>query len=307
MAGTNLNLLIALDALLSERSVTAAARRLGLSVSAMSRTLARLREVTGDKLLLRAGRSLVLTPHAEQLRLRVPGLARDAQAALSPPDHQFNSATLEQRFTVRAGEGFIDLLAPILLTRIDSAAPHVQIRFIPKQNWDAQPLREGEIDLEIGTVRTLAPELRTRLLIRDHYVVICRHGHPILDQTKISIESYAACKHVLVSRAGERNQFVDAALDMLGLQLNVRIVVPAYTAAMQIVRHSDLLALVPYSGLGNLFMPDHATSQGIRHFELPATIPPFSISSVWHPRLDQDPAHRWFRNEVLQVCLAAYP
>lgn len=307
MTGIDLNLLTALDALLAERSVTAAARRLGLSVSAMSRTLARLRDVTGDQLLLQAGRGLVLTPYAEQLSLRVPDLARQAMAALCPPNQQFDSATLKQSFIVRAGEGFIELLAPTLLARMDGTAPHVQIQFVPKQNWDAQPLRDGTIDLEIGTVRTSAPELRVRPLFRDRYVVVCRHGHAILKQANISMEIYASFSHVLVSRTGERNPFVDAALYALGLELHVRMVVPAYTSAMQVVRCSDLLALVPHSCLGNRYLPDHAAKQGLSYFELPLDIPKFNISSIWHPRLDQDPAHRWFRDEVLQTCVAAYP
>jgi DNA-binding transcriptional LysR family regulator len=307
MEHVDLNMLIALDALLAERSVTGAARRLGLSVSAMSRTLARLRAATGDSLLLQAGRVLVLTPYAEQLSLRIPNLAQEALAALSPSHHSFNIATLKQCFTIRAGEGFIDLLASFLLARINRAAPYVQIRFVPKQDWDAQPLREGAIDLEIGTVRTSAPELRTHKLFRDRYVGVCRRGHPILDRAQISVEDYVAFEHVLTSRAGERDHPVDAALEARGLQRQVRIVVPAYTAAMQVVRSSDLLAVIPYSCLGNLFTPDHAVAQGLAHFELPVSLLPFNISSIWHPRLDRDPAHCWFRSEVLQLCLAAYP
>ena len=108
MPRVDLNLLPALDALLTEGSVTGAARRLELSVSAMSRTLTRLREATGDRLLLQAGRGLVLTPYAMQLRERIPALAREAQAALAPADHALQIATLDQCFTLRAGEGFID-------------------------------------------------------------------------------------------------------------------------------------------------------------------------------------------------------
>ena len=192
MSRVDLNLLTALDALLSERSVTGAARRLNLSVSAMSRTLMRLRAATGDRLLLQAGRTLVLTPYAEQLSQRIPALAREAEAALSRAEHRFDVATLEQRFTVRAGEGFIDLLGAALMDRIHRAAPGVQIRFAPKPDWNVQPLREGVIDLEIGIVRTSAPEVRTRLLFRDRYVGVCRIGHPLLDDAGISLARWAA-------------------------------------------------------------------------------------------------------------------
>ena len=115
MPSVDLNLLIALDVLLTERSVTRAATRLNLSVSAMSRTLTRLRTATGDRLLLQAGRTLVLTPYAEQLSQRLPALTREAEAVLRPPANRFDSATLERSFTVRAGEGFIDLLGAALM------------------------------------------------------------------------------------------------------------------------------------------------------------------------------------------------
>jgi len=307
MSRVDLNLLTALDALLTERSITGAARRLNLSVSAMSRTLTRLRATTGDRLLLQAGRTLVLTPYAEQLSQRLPALTREAQALLSPADHVFDAATLERRFTLRAGEGFIDLLGAPLMDRIRRAAPGVQLCFTPKPDWDAQPLREGMVDLEIGTVRTTAPEIRTRLLFRDRYVGACRLGHPLMGGTGFSVERWAACGHVATSRVGDAVSTVDAALEALGLQRKVAMVVPAYTSAMQLARYSDLLAVIPHSCLGNPFTPGHAAANGLQYFELPVSTPAFNISEIWHPRLDQDPGHRWLRAEVLEVCLAAYP
>lgn len=307
MPNVDLNLLTALDALLSERSVTGAARRLGLSVSAMSRTLTRLRAVTGDRLLLQAGRTLVLTPHAEQLSQRIPALAREAQAVLGRAEHRFDVATLTQRFTLRAGEGFIELLGAALVERIHHAAPGVQLRFAPKPDWDAQPLREGAIDLEIGIVRTSAPEVRTRLLFRDRYVGVCRSGHPLLEEGDISVARWAACGHVMTSRTGEAENPIDAALDTPDAKRKVLMVVPSYTSAMQLARHSDMLAVVPHSCLGNTFLPAFATTNGLQAFELPVPIPAFNISAIWHPRLDHDPAHRWFRGEVLALCMAGYP
>lgn len=307
MPAIDLNLLTALEALLSERSVTGAARRLGLSVSATSRTLTRLREVTGDRLLLQAGRQLVLTPHAEQLSRRVPELAREAQAVLAPADRRFDPATLDRAFTLRAGEGFVDLLGAALLDRIDRAAPRVRLRFVLKPDWDAQPLREGAIDLEIGTVRTAAPELATRRLLRDRYVGVCRAGHPLLGPTGLSAEQYASSGHVLTSRSGEMDHPVDLALASQGMQRRARMVVPAYTNAMQVVRHSDLLAVIPLSCVSNTFAPDHAAAQGLRHFELPVQVPAFNVAAIWHPRLDREPAQRWLRAQVRSLCEAAYP
>jgi DNA-binding transcriptional LysR family regulator len=303
MVNIDFNLLIALEALLSERSVTGAARRLGLSVSAMSRTLTRLREATGDRLLLQAGRTLVLTPYAEQLNQQVPALSRDIQAVLRPTDRQCDPATLERSFTIRAGEGFVDLAGAALMKRIHNAAPRVQLNFVPKVDWDAQPLRDGAIDLEIGTVKTTAPEIRTRLLFRDRYIGVCRKGHPVLDADAMDAATYAAADHVAASRPTP----VDAALAALGLKRKIMMTVAGYTHAMQVARHSDLLAIIPHSCLGNAFIPDHAAANGLQSFELPVQTPAFNVSAIWHPRLDRDPAHVWLRNEILALCQTGYP
>ncbi|MCC8397464.1 LysR family transcriptional regulator [Paraburkholderia sp. MMS20-SJTR3] len=307
MSRVDLNLLTALDALLSERSVTAAAQRLNLSVSAMSRTLARLRAATGDRLLLQAGRSLVLTPYGEQLRQRLGPLTLEAQALLKPPEYRFDVAALEHSFAVRAGEGFIDLVGAALIERISRAAPGVQLRFMPKPDWDAQPLRDGTIDLEIGTVRTSAPEMRTRLLFRDRYVGACRVDHPLLSNSGVSVESWIEFGHILTARPGEESNPVDLALAKCGKERRVPMVVPSFTSAMQVARRSDLLAVIPRSCVGNPFVPDHAAVNGLQWFELPVSTPRFNVSAIWHPRLDHDQAHRWLRAEIVDVCVAAYP
>lgn len=182
----------------------------------------------------------------------------------------------------------------------------MQLRFAPKPDWDAQPLREGAIDLEIGIVRTSAPEVRTRLLFRDRYVGVCRIGHPLLDERPIGVARWAACGHVMASRTGDPENPIDAALDTPDAKRKVLMVVPSYTSAMQLVRRSDMLAVVPHSCLDNTFSPDFATANGLQGFELPVPIPAFNIAAIWHPRLDHDPAHRWFRGEVLALCQAAY-
>ena len=139
----DMNLLAALDALLAEGSVTGAARRLGLSASAMSRTLARLRAATGDPLLVRAGRGLVPTPHATELRDRVHQLTRDVRTVLSPHASHLDVASLERTFTIRAGEGFVEQFSAPLVAAISAAAPHVRLRFAPKTDKDALPLRDA--------------------------------------------------------------------------------------------------------------------------------------------------------------------
>jgi DNA-binding transcriptional LysR family regulator len=307
MDHVDLNLLLALDALLTEGGVTGAARRLGLSPSAMSRTLTRLRSATGDPLLVRAGRGLVPTPYAAELRERVHALSRDVLAVLQPHVSRLDIASLERTFTIRASEGFVAGLSASLVAAISEAAPRVRLRFAPKPEKDARPLREGQIDLEIGVLGAFAPEVRTRSLFRDRFVGLVRIGHPLLSGTEITPERYAACDHVVASRKGEFAGPVDDALEELGLQRTISVVVPGFPDAMRIARHSDLVALVPRSCIGDSVANEQAPTAGLQSFELPVRTPEIVISAMWHPRMDADPAHRWLRDTVVSVCRTTYP
>jgi len=305
MQPVDLNLLTAMDVLLDERSVTQAARRLGLSPSAMSRTLSRLRAATGDQLLVLAGRTLVPTPYAEQLSERVHELARSAKAVLQPANGTLNLATLERTFTIRANDGFVELVGASLTEAIARTAPRVRIQFVPKVDKDARPLREGMIDLEVGVLGTSAPELRTRLLFRDRFVGICRTGHPLL--TRATAKRYAGYQHVVVSRKRQFSGPVDEALDKLGLRRTIAMVVLTYASAMRIVRRSDLLGLVPYSYVGNALPDSDTCSAGVQYFELPVRTPEIRVSAIWHPRLHADPAHRWLRDTISGICSNGLP
>jgi DNA-binding transcriptional LysR family regulator len=287
MTTIDLNLLTALDVLLTERSVTAAAKRLGLSASATSRTLARLRSATGDPLLVQAGRSLVPTPYAIQLGGRVHALAQEARAVLTPATEQIDPALLERTFTIRTNEGFVALFAAALVASIAEAAPYIRLRFAPKPDKDATPLRDGRIDLEIGTAGASGPEVRSKLLFRDRFVGAARLGHPLLDQP-VTPRLYAACGHVVASRRGALAGPVDHALRELGLRRKIVAIVPGFLDALDIARCSDLLALVPSSSIRD----EGVAARGIEPFDLPVNTPELAISVMWHPRLDADPAHR---------------
>jgi DNA-binding transcriptional LysR family regulator len=300
MTSIDLNLLAALDVLLAERSVTAAARRLGLSISATSRTLARLRSATGDPLLVQAGRSLVPTPYAEQLAGRVHALTREARAVLTPAVDHMDPALLERTFTIRANEGFVALFAAALIASITEAAPHVRLRFAPKPDKEAAPLRDGRIDLEIGTAGASAPEMRSQLIFRDHFIGAVRLRHPVLEGL-MTPQRYAACGHVVTSRRGASKGPVDDALHELGLRREIVAIVPGFLDALNIARHSDLIALVPRSSIRD----GDVTSRGLEGFDLPVATPELAISAIWHPRLDADPAHRWLRQKLVATCRAA--
>ncbi len=300
MTDVDLNLLPALDALLGKGSVTGAARELGLSASAMSRTLARLRAATGDPLLVRAGNTLVPTPRAAALRDQVHAVARDARSVLSPQAAAVDLAALARTFVIRANEGFVALFAAALVAEVTRAAPQVRLRFAPKPDKDAAALREGRIDLEVGVPGTSAPEVRLQSLFHDGFIGAVRAGHPLLAR-RITAARYAACGHVVASRKGVLQGPVDDALAGLGLQRAIVAMVTGFPDALRIARESDLVAQVPRS----LFQVDPAgaasLTQGIASFELPVRTPEIVVSMMWHPRLDADPAHRWLRGVFVAV------
>ncbi|RKK04084.1 LysR family transcriptional regulator [Pseudoroseomonas wenyumeiae] len=301
MDSVDLNLLTALDALLAEGSVTAAARRLGLSSSAMSRTLARLRATTGDPLLVRAGRRLVPTPRAAALRDQVHALAHDVRTVLSPRHGRLDVAALARTFTIRASEGFVELFSVPLVAAVTDAAPRACLRFAPKPDKDAGPLREAQIDLEVGVLGASAPEVRTQVIFRDSFVGAVRAGHPLLAGA-VTPERYAACQHVVASRKASFRGPVDEALEAQGLHRAIVAVMPGYRDALRIARQSDLVALVPRACLGKDMTRADPPPDGLASFELPVRTPEIVVSAMWHPRLDADPAHQWLRGTLMAVC-----
>lgn len=296
MAQPDLNLLVTLDVLLAEASVARAARRLQLSPSAMSRALARLRETTGDPLLVRAGRDLVPTPRALELRERVRQLVQDGEAVLRPTE-QIRLDQLQRTFTLRTREGFVETFGPALLARVAEQAPGVQLRFMHKPDKDSASLRERAVDLEAGVVDALtSPELRTQALFRDRLIGVVRAGHA-LSRGKVTAARYAAGRHISVSRRGQDKGPIDEALQGLSLQRQVVAVVSGFSAALGLARESDLIASVPERHTGKL-------RAGMHSFALPLDLPELTISMLWHPRLDVDAAHRWLRGCVRDVCIA---
>jgi DNA-binding transcriptional LysR family regulator len=306
----DLNLLIALDVLLAEGSVAGAARRLGLSASAMSRTLSRLRATTGDPLLVRAGRHMVLTPHAEDIRARTQSAAFEARAVLSPSASVLNLSTLERTFTLRSNDGFVVAFGASLIAAAAAVAPLVCLRFAPKPEKSARQLREGQVDLEIGVLgeNAMGPEIRLQALFRDRFVAVVRKGHPLEQVTMMTAAQYASFGHVVVSRRERFSGPVDQALAELGLERKIAAVVPGFSAALAVAQASDLVALVPASFL--IFQSvtyDKQAMAALYAFELPVKTREITISQMWHPRSEADPAHRWLRQLLLSVCRQRLP
>jgi DNA-binding transcriptional LysR family regulator len=297
MSKPDLNLLVTLDVLLGEGSVARAAQRLRLSPSAMSRALARLRATTGDPLLVRAGRGLVPTPRATELRERVGELVQGAEAVLRPAE-RLDLKQLVRTFTLRTSEGFVENFGPPLIARTAAEAPGVRLRFVPKTDRDSTPLRDATVDLETGVVgEATAPEVRAQALFRDRFVAVVRRGHP-LSKGRMTPARYAAGRHILVSRRDLEGGPIDEALERLGLERRVVTIVGGFSTALALARSSDLIASVPERHTGNL-------RAGMHSFALPVVLPTIAVSLQWHPRLDADPAHRWLRGCVREACAAS--
>jgi DNA-binding transcriptional LysR family regulator len=293
------NLLLTLDVLLTEGSVASAARRLRLSPSAMSRALARLRDVTGDPLLVRAGRGLVPTPRAIELRSQVGSLVDGANAVLRPAE-KLDLRKLERRFTLRTSEGFAETFGPRLLARITAEAPAVTLQFVSKPDKESAPLREGEVDLETGVIDlTTAPEMRALPLFEDRWIGVVREGH-LLSKGRITANRYATADHVHILRRGLHSTEIDEAVQAAGLTRRIAMIVQGFSAALALARATDLVATVPERHTGGL-------RQGMHSFPLPVAIAPFTLSMIWHPRMDGDLSHRWLRGLVRTVCAEKRP
>jgi DNA-binding transcriptional LysR family regulator len=270
MPGPDLNLLVTLNVVLSEGSVVRAARRLHLSPSAMSRALARVREATGDPLLVRAGRGLVPTPRAIELKERVAAVVQDAEALLRPataPD----LARVARTFTLRSREGFVESFGARVIARLARDAPGVRLHFVAKLTRDNSALRDGTVDLETGVVdQDTSPELRAS-------------------------PRYAAGEHILTVRSGFGQARVDDVLKPLGLERRIATTVSGFGSAIALARQSNLIATVPERYTSTL-------RSGMCTFALPFAMPPFTLSLLWHPRMHADPVHQWLRTCVTEVC-----
>ncbi|MFJ1795163.1 LysR family transcriptional regulator [Kitasatospora griseola] len=288
----DLNLLVALDVLLDECSVTAAADRLCLSAPAMSRTLARIRTAFSDPILVRSGRSMVPTPRAEAVHLEVKALL-DRSRALFAEGRAVDAARLEQTFTIVANDLLSTTLAIRFLPRLQETAPGVTVVLLPEgHQHNDLVLRDGTADLEVRVITAPAPETRVEPLLTDEMVTVVRRGHP-LTRSPLTPAALAGALHVTTSRRGRLRGPLDEALAAVGLRRRVVAAMPTFAAALHLVAASDLVGQAPArTGEPLIAALDLAT------LPIPLRLPPIEISMGWHPRNDNDPAQRWFREQV---------
>lgn len=321
LATVDLNLLVAFDALVRERHVTRAAERVGLTQSAMSHALGRLRTLLGDPLLVRGRGGMTLTPRAESLIVPLRSGLVILGRALSEPA-EFHPESARRAFAIAAPDLFHVLAIPPLLERVRSQAPGVDIavsdlseRRLPEQ------LETGEIDVAIVPQMDVpsappagpsAPGLVRRTLFRDRFVCLMRADHPAFGQrrsaraaakkTRLTLETYLALSHVLVSPTGEGPGVVDQVLARRGLRRRIALRLPHFYSALSIVAQSDLIVTAP-SAMARLLRPELP----VVAVPPPLSLPQHSIHLVWHERFSKDLGHGWLRDQVREVARPFLP
>lgn len=294
MKSYDLNLLRALDSLLATGSVTAAAERMHLSTPAMSHTLARLREVFADPLLVRGGRGLVATPRALALAEPVRQLLAQAEALRVHADANDLSA-VRRRFVIRAPEGMSVGYGVALAMELGRSMPQSSLQFLPENHSDQSGLREGRIDLDLGAGHRLDPELVVHALSDRNLLGVVAADHP-LARGPFTVDKFAAARHVEVATLPGVEPAVDAALALVSLRRHVALVVPSAFAALLACARSDLVACAPERTARTM-----GTALGLCVFSLPLALPTVPLRLAWHRRQQTDPAHRWLRETLLAL------
>lgn len=300
----DLNLLVALDALARERSVTRAAERAGVTQSAMSHTLRRLRELFDDPLLVRGAGGMVLTPRAEALAVPLrSGLVTLARTLAEP--RAFDPAHASRTIRIVSPDLFDSLVLPTLFQRLGERAPSIDLAVVPMPGRLSDSLETGDVDLAIYPVlldpepfdlgTQVDPELQSRTLFRDSFRCFLRADHPALKTRRMTLKAFTQLDHILVSPGGEGPGLVDRILDSEGQQRRVAIRVPHFATALEVVAQSDLVLTAP-SSLGTCTAASVLASR-----EPPFDLPEHAITMLWHPRFTEDPGHRWLRELMLDV------
>lgn len=293
LSGVDLNLLVVLHALLETQSVKASAKRLALSPSATSHALGRLRDTFGDQLLVRSGRSMVLTPRGEQLRPRLARLLDEMETLLVDAG-DVDPASLRRAFRVSTTDyGERVILAPLGL-RLHELAPGVDL-YGARTSRLENDIRGGACDLGIGVLSSAPPDIEVESLFDERFVCLLRAGHPAAKR-KLTLERYAKLEHVLVAPGGTPQGVVDRFLAAEGLHRRVARTVATFMVAPHLVCESDYVLT-----MAERLARPMAEQLGLVVRVAPPPISGFTLKMAWHRRTDEDPTHQWLREQVRAV------
>jgi DNA-binding transcriptional LysR family regulator len=288
LTDVDLNLLLVLDALLRERSVTRAGAALGMSQPATSHALAKLRELFGDELLVRAGHEMEPTALAESLVPALGQVLADLEELLWR-GATFDPTTAQRELAIATTDLVEATLVPHLFPRLAlGRGMRLRLRRLAAE-LPERALAEGELDLAIGTILAPPAAMRVSTLYRESFLAIVRADHPCL-AGEMTPERYAALDHVLVASPGDGPGMVDTALAALGLRRNVVLRTPHFLTIPMVIAASDLVCTLPARVA--------RAAAGVVTFAPPIELPGFDIAMYWHPRRERDPAVRWLRDQV---------
>jgi DNA-binding transcriptional LysR family regulator len=289
----DLNLLVIFEAIVSETSVSRAARRLHLSQSAMSHSLMRLRETFGDPILVRQGRSMEATPRALAALPEVRSLLAQV-GQLFAHGSRFHPATADRIVQIGASDFAASAVLSPVVQRVHREAPSLRFRVIHAGRVDAPGmLRSGQLDLALGVFNNLTADLCSLPLLEDPY--LCAMDAASGSPRPTTEEAYLACEHVNVLVQGDVLGLIDEALARRGMSRKIAVTVAHFGTALTILRGTDLI----YTGPASLFQ-SIPMSGSLRTFVPPVALPPFPTQMVWSRRSDQDQGLRWVR-----ACLSA--
>lgn len=296
----DLNLLKVLDALFQEGSTVKAGARLGMSQSAVSGALGRLRHALGDPLFIRHGNRLVATDYAEALREGLRAELERLEALLAPP-RAFDPARAEGQFRIAGSDFFADLLMPQLGALLAWQAPGLKAQLVELVPTDyIASLERYEADLVLVPETDLPSWLNAATMFSSPFAVIARAGHPritgLQEESEMPLDLFCALQHVLFSPEGKLAAMGDAALAQVGRTRQVAMTVPVFSGVCRVVSESDLIALVPLQLARKV-----AAQHGLRLFAPPMPLPAASIIGVWHRRAEANPQAAWMRARIFEV------
>ena len=295
LASIDLNLLVAFDALLTERNVTRAGAANGLSQPAMSNALARLRALFDDPLFQRIGGRMEPTTRAAALAEPVRAALLQLQSALEGTG-PFDPATARRRFVLASADYTELLLLPRLVARLGKAAPHVNIAFRDANRLNVREVLDaGEADIVLVPYIEGLTELRSMALLPEGFVTVARRGHPAL-KAGLTLKKFIALPHVLVSVEGEGTSLLDNALAARGLKRRIAVTVPHFSAVPFIVAASDAIATLP-ARIARRF----AGATNLTVYKTPLRLEDLTLHAIWHRRHDTDSAHVWLRDQIVAV------
>lgn len=294
----DLNLLVALDALLCERSVSGAARRMGIGQPAMSATLSRLRALFDDPILVRAGGGMELTARGRSMS----GPLRTTLAELAvmiEPVRPFDPASTDRTFRLSGGDYVGMTLLPGLARRLSDRAPRIDLRFrYLEKDAALTALDDDELDVALLVKDDLPQRFDSEVLLEETFVGAARIGHPVLEE-QLDAARFAAFDHVLVTERADESGYVDKALAGQGLARRIAITVPSAALVADVLRGTELVATLPRRAAERMVL-----TGAVELFELPFVTMKWSMRTVWAKRNTYDPALAWLRRELRAVAAA---